>query len=221
MNKIYNDVVSKKTYLYLGIAFWLLTVIFVAAPIWPYVFYRLSPGTSDTLAATIGTTVVHARSTAVLSPESHSGPTPTPTPAPPTFDPSLPEDNGIIIDKIGVRGPIHEGDNWAEILKTGIWRVSNLGNPEDNRQPIILAAHRWGYVTWTNSFRTLNSFYNLPKLNVGDRIQIVWNQRKYVYEVYAQETGEKITDYSANLILYTCDLWNSPIRIFKYAKRIY
>ncbi len=212
---------SKRTYLYLGLTFWLLTVVFVAAPIWPYVFYRLSPGTSDVLAATIGNTAAEAQSTAVLGPESHSGqPTPSPTPALPLFNPSLPADNGIIIDKIGVRGQIHEGDNWAEILKTGVWRVENFGTPEDNRLPIILAAHRWGYVTWTTSFRTLNSFYHLPKLNVGDQIQIVWNQRPYLYEIYASETGDKITDYSANLILYTCDLWNSPVRIFKYAKRV-
>ena len=84
---------------------------------------------------------------------------------------------------------------------------------------MILAAHRWGYVYWTNSFRTLNSFYNLPKLAVGDKIEIIWNQRKYLYEIYDSGTGDKITDYSANLILYTCELWNSPTRIFKYAKR--
>ncbi|HLE49636.1 MAG TPA: sortase, partial [Patescibacteria group bacterium] len=135
----------------------------------------------------------------------------------------------------------------AEILKTGVWRVPDFGTPEDDGPsepvergadsqigpselvergadsqiglPIILAAHRFGYVTWTNSFRTLNSFYSLPKLKVGDRVEIVWNQRKYVYEIYKEETGTAITDYTADLILYTCDLWNSPTRIFKYARR--
>ena len=38
--------------------------------------------------------------------------------------------------------------------------------------------------------------------------------------LYEEEVGEKITNYSADLILYTCQLWNSPIRIIKYAKRI-
>ena len=48
---------AKKTYIYLGISLWILTVIFAVTPIWPYVFYRLSPGTSDVLAATIGNTI--------------------------------------------------------------------------------------------------------------------------------------------------------------------
>ncbi len=212
---------SKRSYLYLGLSLWLLTVIFVAAPIWPYVFYRLSPGTSEVLASTIGNTV-----TAV--PKITPTPTlppgvvipPPPPPPLPDFDPSLPQENGLLIDKIGVRGEIHEGENWAEILKTGVWRVPDFGTPEDDTLPIILAAHRFGYVTWTNSMRTLNSFYNLPKLKVGDRVEIVWNQRKYVYEIYQEETGTAITDYTADLILYTCNLWNSPTRIFKYLKRI-
>lgn len=212
---------SKKIYLYLGIFLWTLTIIFVIAPIWPYVYYRLSPGTSDTLAANIGSTAVLASSpvptpTSTLEPNE---PFPTPTALPPIFDPSLPEENGVIIEKTGVRGLIHEGKDWAAILKTGIWRVPDFGTPEDNSQPIILAAHRWGYINWTNSFRTLNSFYNLPKLEVGDQVQIVWNQRKYVYEIYKSEVGNRIQDYSADLILYTCELWNSPVRIFKYAKR--
>ena len=212
---------SKRTYVYLGISLWILTVIFAVTPIWPYVYYRLSPGTSDTLAATIGSTanVMEVSPGTVAGIPDSSQVKPPPTPEPPPFDPSLPEDNGIIIDKIGVRGQIHEGDDWAGILKTGVWRVPNFGAPEDTKQPMILAAHRWGYVYWTNSFRTLNSFYNLPKLAVGDKIEIIWNQRKYLYEIYDSGTGDKITDYSANLILYTCELWNSPTRIFKYAKR--
>ena len=211
---------SKKTYIYLGISLWVLTVIFVATPIWPYVFYRLSPGTSDALAATIGNTATNIVIPTEVEESSRSLENTRDDNPLPVFDPSLPEDNGLIIDKIGVRGQIHEGDDWATILKTGVWRVPDFGTPEDTKQPMILAAHRWGYVTWTNSFRTLNSFYNLPKLAVGDQIEVIWNQRKYIYEIYASETGDKISDYSANLILYTCELWNSPVRIFKYAKRV-
>ncbi|MEK7525295.1 MAG: sortase [Patescibacteria group bacterium] len=211
---------SKRSYLYLGLSLWVLTVIFVAAPIWPYVFYRLSPGTSEVLASTIGNTVPGLVSPGTVAGTPDSSQVKPALPLP-DFDPSLPKENGLLIKKIGVRGEIHEGGNWAEILKTGIWRVPDFGTPEDNTLPIILAAHRFGYVTWTNSFRTLNSFYNLPKLKVGDQVEVVWNQRKYVYEIYQEETGTAITDYTANLILYTCDLWNSPTRIFKYAKRVY
>ena len=283
--KPYTLIVSKRSYLYLGISLWVLTVVFVAAPIWPYVFYRLSPGTSEVLASTIGNTVKVSPGTVVQANRLSAVPIPksaqanrlSAVPIPksaqrdsspvkpalplPLFDPSLPKENGLLIEKIGVRGEIHEGENWAEILKTGVWRVPDFGTPEDDGPsepvergadsqngpselvergadsqigpselvergadsqiglPIILAAHRFGYVTWTNSFRTLNSFYSLPKLKVGDRVEIVWNQRKYVYEIYKEETGTAITDYTADLILYTCDLWNSPTRIFKYARR--
>src|SRR3989338_1845061 len=202
--KPYTLIVSKRSYLYLGISLWVLTVVFVAVPIWPYVFYRLSPGTSEVLAATIGNTV--SNNVINMDPRVREDDNPLPD-----LDLSLPKENGLIIEKIGVRGEIHEGENWAEILKTGIWRVPDFGTPEDDAPSelvergadsqigptIILAAHRFGYVTWTNSFRTLNSFYSLPKLKVGDRVEIIWNQRKYVYEIYKEETGTAITDYTA------------------------
>ena len=216
---LYTQLVSKRSYLYLGLSLWVLTVIFVAAPIWPYVFYRLSPSTSEVLASTIGTTVTKIVIPTVVE-ESSRSLEHTRDDNPPPFDPSLPKENGLIIEKIGVRGEIHEGDNWGQILKTGIWRVPDFGTPEDDTLPIILAAHRFGYVTWTSSFRTLNSFYNLPKLKVGNKVEIIWNQRKYVYEIYKSETGPAVTDYTANLILYTCELWNSATGIFKYLRRV-
>ena len=87
-------------------------------------------------------------------------------------------------------------------------------------KPIILAAHRWGYLEWTNGFRKLNSFYNLPKIKVGDTIKIVWDQRQFEYKVYAVTSGTNIPEYKANLILYTCQLWNSPVRFFVFANRV-
>jgi sortase (surface protein transpeptidase) len=206
-----------RLYLNLGITFWLLAIIFVFFPIWPHLYYRLSPKTSDQLAATLS-----------LNP-SQEAPKPSKTPVKtteaekitlPSVDPSLPTKNGLIIDSIGLRGEIHEGDNWQDILKLGVWRVPDFATPEETGKPIILAAHRWGYLSWSNAFRKLNSFYNLPKLKNGDKISLVWNQRQFEYEVYTTSQGSAITDYSANLILYTCQLWNSPVRIFVYAKRV-
>lgn len=209
---------SKRKYLSVGVILWVFATIFTVAPIWPNFYYRLFPKTSEDLASTLSQPVL---ASSQPLPEPTTAPTkPQIQPALPDFDPTLPEANGLIISKIGVRGEIHEGDNWQEILKLGIWLVPDFGTPENNQLPIILAAHRWGYLSWTNSFRTLNSFYNLPKLDVGDQIQIVWNQRQYTYEIYKSESGTQISDYNANLILYTCQLWNSPLRIFKYAKRI-
>lgn len=217
---------KKHFYVSLGIFFWVLTVLFALLPSWPHLYYRLSPRASDVLASTIASTVAETTiptPTPILQPTLSTTPTPTPSPTPtlvlPDVDPSLPAENGLIIEKIGVRGQIHEGDDWEKILKTGIWRVPNFGTPVESGKPIILAAHRWGYLEWSAAFRKLNSFYNLPNLKVGDKIKLVWDQRPFDYTIYAVDSGTKITDYTADLVLYTCQLWNSPVRFFVYAHR--
>lgn len=215
---------TSRSYLQLGTALWTLAAIFALLPSWPYIYYRLTPTASEALATTISDTVRFE------APKPTQKPTETPK-APivpeekpvdlPELDPSLPKENGLIIDKIGVRGQIHEGEDWQNILKKGIWRAPGVATPtSDNQMPIILAAHRWGYLDWSSSFRKLNSFYNLPKLAVGDTIKIIWEQREYEYKVYAVTTGTAIPEYNANLILYTCQLWNSPLRFFVLANRV-
>lgn len=199
---------SNKKLTSIGIFFWVLALILAFTPSWPHLYYRIFPQTSSTLASNLS---------------SNPPPTPTDTPSSPSlpsFDPSLPKENGLIIETIGVRGEIHQGQDWNTLLQQGIWHVPEFGTPEQENIPTILAAHRWGYLSWTNTFRHLNSFYNLPKLNINDEVVINWNQRQYHYQVYSEEVSEQISDYSADIILYTCQLWNSPLRIIKYAKRI-
>ena len=199
---------STKKLSLLAIFLWSLALILALIPSWPHLYYRLFPHTSSTLASHLSQTSTPPDST---SPQN--------SPLPP-LDPSLPQENGLIIESIGVRGEIHQGQDWQNLLKKGIWHIPEFGTPEQENTPTILAAHRWGYLSWNNTFRHLNSFYNLPKLKIDDQIVINWNQRRYHYQVYAEEVSEQITDYSAHLILYTCQLWNSPLRIIKYAKRI-
>lgn len=140
----------------------------------------------------------------------------------PPFDPRLPASNRLLIPSIGVDTQVQEATlgNYEEALRKGAWRVSDFGAPNDNAGPIILAAHRFGYLTWTNTFRHNNSFYNLPKVEVKDLIEIDWNQRKYLYEVYAVSKGTQILDYSADLILYTCETLTGDNKIFVYARLI-
>lgn len=138
----------------------------------------------------------------------------------PRFDPTLPFDAHLKIPAIGVDTTLVEATytNYEDALRKGVWRVSDFGTPENRNTPTILAAHRYGYLAWSNLFRRQNSFFNLPKLEVGDVVEIDWRQRKYMYEIYAQGQGEEIADYSADLILYTCETLNGPNRIFKYAR---
>lgn len=138
----------------------------------------------------------------------------------PPYDPMLPVESRIKISSIGVDAQIYEAgyEDIEDALRKGVWRAGDFGIPPQRERPIILAAHRFGYLSWSNKFRRENSFYNLPKLKVGNKVEIIWSQRKYVYEIYAEEQGEEIVDYSGDLILYTCESLNSPIRIFKYAR---
>lgn len=135
----------------------------------------------------------------------------------PPIDETLPKTNTLIIPRIDLEGAINEGVNPEEVLKNGIWRVNNFGTPEE-KVPIILASHRFGYLSWDSDFRKNNSFYDLPKTQIGDKVIIIWNQRKYEYTITQVEEGTQISNYESDLILYTCKLFNSPIRIFRYAK---
>ena len=138
----------------------------------------------------------------------------------PPFDPTLPKTNRLVIKSIGVDTPIQEAtyDNYESALRKGVWRVSDFGAPGEIGTPTILAAHRYGYLSWSVPYRLKNSFYNLPKVKVGDTVEIDYQQKKYLYEVYAEDKGTGITDYSADLILYTCESLTGETRIFKYAK---
>jgi len=138
----------------------------------------------------------------------------------PRFDASLPLENTLTISSIGVETGLQEAtpEVFEDALRKGVWRVPDFGTPAGRNKPVILTAHRYGYLAWSHSFRRSNSFYNLPKLEVGDTVEIVWKQRKYLYSVYAENEGEHITDYTADLILYTCKTLNSDVRVFKYAR---
>jgi sortase (surface protein transpeptidase) len=140
----------------------------------------------------------------------------------PPFDPRLPLTNRLIVPSIGVNTDIQEAtfDNYETALRKGVWRVSDFGAPNDNARPIILAAHRFGYLAWTDSYRHKNSFYNLPKTEVGELVEIDWYQRKYLYEIYAVSKGTQILDYSADLILYTCETLTGENKVFVYARLI-
>lgn len=138
----------------------------------------------------------------------------------PPFDSKLSRETSLRIPAIRVDTTIQEAplERYEDALRKGVWRVPDFGTPADRKRPLILAAHRFGYLEWSNLYRRFNSFYNLPKLKVGDIVEITYKQRKYTYEIYAEGRGEEIMDYSANLILYTCETLNSKIRIFRYAK---
>jgi|GEM_PF-583412 hypothetical protein len=139
----------------------------------------------------------------------------------PPYNPDLPDGDWLIIPRIGVRSQLQQTENYEDALSTGIWWAPDFGKPGDRSKPMILAGHRYGFDWWwEDDYWKYHSFYLLPDLEPGDRIEVIADHRKWVYEVYAGEEGSQINDYQADLILYTCKHLDSPVRIFRYAKLV-
>jgi len=202
----------------MAIALWGLFALLSSYPIGLYVYYSLTPKTTQLLGESLQDTskqMIEAKLAPIVPVEQTNM-------IEITRDPSLPEGHYLEIPQIGVATSILESssDSYEQVLRKGVWRVPEFADPTTHGQgrPIILAAHRFGYVDWTQDYRLKNSFYELPKLKNGDMIEIVWNQHRYKYQVQKVEEGTEITDYSSDLIMYTCKFLVSPIRIVVYAK---
>ncbi|HCC67874.1 TPA: hypothetical protein DEP90_01505 [Patescibacteria group bacterium] len=199
-------------YVILGFVFLGISLIVIAIPVSPYILYRLNPDFTNDEIDNISQKVFEDPIIPVEVEETgHTLP---------DFNPSLPEEPYVVISRIGVYSPIGESSNPEDSLRNGTWMVSDYGTPEDSSLPIILAAHRFGYVYWDHTTRDKLSFFNLSKTKIGDSVIIIWNQREYIYKIYAEDEATFIKDYEADLILYTCKYFNSPHRIFRYANRV-
>lgn len=193
-----------------------ISILSVSVPIVPAIWYAIKPDTSRALAKILSRPGVTFGDLLAVSGEKEM------ENYQPPLNPSLPSKNLLRIAKIGVETEIleNQAQDYEQALEKGVWRVPDFGTPFARRFPTILVAHRFGYLSWSNSFRKQNSFYNLPKLSPGDKVEIIWKQRKYVFEIYGGEESEEVTDYTADLILYTCRFLESDVRIFRYAKLV-
>lgn len=201
-----------KVYIFLGFFFLAISLVFVLIPITPYIMYRINPDLTDTEIDSISRRISDDPIIPVEVDEKRN--------TLPDFDSDLPEESYLLIPDIKVSSPIGQSSTPEDSLKDGTWMASEYGTPEDNSLPIIMAAHRFGYVYWERETRNRVSFFNLPDTGIGDSIEIIWNQRKYEYVIYAADESSFIKDYEADLILYTCKYFNSPQRIFRYANRV-
>ncbi len=139
---------------------------------------------------------------------------------PPT-DETLPEGDWVIIPQIGVRTQFKSTPDPNEALVEGAWLSPEYGKPGDTGVPIIIAAHRFGWQWWWQSdYGKYHSFYYLPDTLPGTQVEIISNKRKWIYEIYSGEENNVISDYSADLILYTCKHISSPVRFVRYARLI-
>lgn len=209
----------------MAIVLWGIFALVSSYPVLAYLYYTVRPATSELLAKGLMETSRQISNSAVQQfGDSASQQISGQDQADSRKDVSLPEGHYLTIPAIGVDTVIWEGssDDYERALKRGVWRVPDFSSPVEklSGRPIILAAHRFGYLDWTQEYRQQNSFYDLPKLKSGDKFEIVWDQHRYRYEVVGVAEGTEIRDYSSDLILYTCKFLVSPIRIFVYAKLI-
>lgn len=208
-----RDAAIKKVsniYGYIGIFLVVLSLGIFMIPTLPYLVYRVNPEETEKEIESISTEI----SKDVINTNTND------SKEFPPIDPSLPEQPYVRIPNIGVNSPIFYQQDYISALKKGSWMVPEFGTPMNGNTPIILAAHRFGYRNWTKEFRNMISYYNLPQTQEGDIIEIVWEQRLFRYEIYKGEESNYISDYDADLILYTCKFFNTPIRIFRYARLI-
>lgn len=207
----------------MALALWGMFALLSSYPVGLYLYYTVVPKTTDLLGKALAETskeiskVSINQNTNVVIPEIVGV----------AKDVSLPEGHYVSIPKIGVDTVIWEGegDDYEKALRKGVWRVGDFGSPDlsfgsAQDEPMILAAHRFGYLEWSQEYRLRNSFYKLPDLKKGDEIEVVWDQVRYKYQVTEVEEGTEITDYASDLIMYTCKFLVSPVRIFVYARLI-
>jgi hypothetical protein len=134
---------------------------------------------------------------------------------------NLPEGDWLVIPRIGVRSLLQATENSKDALATGLWLAPDYGKAGETDLPMIVAGHRYGWKWWwKDDYWRYHSFYLLPDLEPGDIVEVISDQRKWIYEIYAGEEGQEITDYKADLIIYTCKFLNSSIRHFRYARLI-
>jgi len=197
----------------IAIASWVSFLLLSGYPVVQYIYYTARPATSGKLALLLSQVTTKPQES--LKNEEivdHKLP---------ELDVSKPGGEYLMIPSIGVDAVIWEETtaNYEKALRRGVWRVPEMPIPTTGT-PVILVAHRFGYLEWTNEFRRKNSFFNLPKLKEGDEIEILWEQRLFKYEVTRVVEGEEIDSYSSDLILYTCKFLVTPERIFVYADRV-
>lgn len=212
---IYKRGPSRAAMFFAGVAIasWVSFLFLSGFPVVQYIYYTLRPATSGKLASLLSQVKTKPRESVKIEDMIDNDL--------PEIDTSKPGGEYLMIPKIGVDAVIWEGstDNYEKTLRRGVWRVPEMPIPTSGT-PVILVAHRFGYLEWTNAYRKKNSFFNLPKLKPGDEIEILWEQRLFKYEVKRVAEGEEIDDYNVDLILYTCKFVVSPMRIFVYADRV-
>lgn len=114
----------------------------------------------------------------------------------------------LIIPKIGV--DMELGTD-PKTLDTAGW-VQNL-YPDSS--PMVIAAHRFGWIGMPNDRKVTHTLYNIDKLGVGDEVIVQWNNERQVYKVKGiTEATNNPSIKDGELLIYTCKFLESDVRMF-------
>jgi sortase A len=115
--------------------------------------------------------------------------------------PTIPDQNTLVIPSMKLQETIYEGQN-VSVLSKGIWHRPRSSTPE-NGGNTVLTGHRFTYGGPA-------VLYHIDKVQVGDKITVYWEHKKYEYRVEtisvvssnSREAEQETTD--ARLTIYTC-----------------
>jgi sortase A len=121
------------------------------------------------------------------------------------------KEDRIYIPKIDVDVAIAQGDSEAALEKGAWHRKPQNGNPEKGGN-FVLSAHRFEMGFTPQQTRTKSPFYNIDKLQIGDKIYVDYNKKRYTYEVVKKYSVDRFAvaieapSDEAKMTLYSCDL---------------
>ena len=119
----------------------------------------------------------------------------------------------IIINSIDVEGLVYEGAD-AHTMNKGFWHFPPSSFPGQKGNMVVIG-HRYAKLPPNK-----DTFFNLDKVKVGDKIEVVQNNNQFTYIVTETKVVEKtdisvLQDYSDyRITLITCSpLWTSKQRL--------
>lgn len=114
----------------------------------------------------------------------------------------------LIIPKIGV--DMELGTD-PKTLDTAGW-VQNL-YPDNS--PMVIAAHRFGWIGMPNDRKVTHTLYNINKMIVGDEVIIQWNGERKIYKIKdITEATNNPSIKAGEVLIYTCKFLESEERVF-------
>jgi len=115
--------------------------------------------------------------------------------------------NSLLIPSIGVDANLGNIEN---DLDFGAWLEKTNAN-----YPQVIAIHRFGWATFNILQKTKTTLYNVDKLKIGNMVKVNLDNRQYTYKIIKIESGNATPELINNqLIIYTCQFFNSEARIF-------